>query len=177
MRLTILGVIGLLLPVLGVAVLADTSNAQQPPRLRSSVQMVEVDVRVFDRDGRFVHNLTTEDFEIIEDDTRQRIEVLYLVGARPGVGLTTDSTSHVRVVPHAPQTWIFVFDDQHLESNGFDRAKRALQAFLADRFRPGDFGGLVMRQDGHQPDHNRSLRTNGCPRQDQDARCHSIAPS
>jgi VWFA-related protein len=146
MRIRALGVTAMMFSVLAIAALAGAPAAvQQPPRLRSSVQMLEVDVRVFDRDGRFVYDLTAEDFEILEDGTRQRIEVIYLVGARPGAGATASPTPSVRVVPHAPQTWIFVFDDQHLLPNGFDRAKRALHAFLSDRFRPGDFGGIVMR--------------------------------
>jgi VWFA-related protein len=146
MRIRARGVTAMMFAVLAFAALADAPAAvQQAPRLRSSVQMLEVDVRVFDRDGRFVYDLTAGDFEILEDDTRQRLEVMYLVGARPGAGATASPAPNVRVVPRAPQTWIFVFDDQHLEPNGFDRAKRSLQAFLSDRFRPGDFGGIVMR--------------------------------
>jgi VWFA-related protein len=146
MRIRARGVTAMMLSVLAIAALAGApATVQQTPRLRSSVQMLEVDVRVFDRDGRFVYDLTTEDFEVIEDGTRQRIEVIYLVGARPDAGATASPTPKVRVVPHAPQTWIFVFDDQHLLPNGFDRAKRAMHAFLSDRFRPGDFGGIVMR--------------------------------
>ncbi|HJR59071.1 MAG TPA: VWA domain-containing protein, partial [Vicinamibacterales bacterium] len=46
--------------------------------------------------------------------------------------------------PNAPQTWIFVFDLNHLTpGSGFDRARKAVEDFLRDGFRDGDIGGIV----------------------------------
>jgi hypothetical protein len=42
---------------------------QEQPTFRSGVQVVEVDVRVFDTDGRFVADLTKDDFEVLEPST------------------------------------------------------------------------------------------------------------
>jgi VWFA-related protein len=44
----------------------------------------------------------------------------------------------------APQTWIFFFDSNHLTpGGGFDRARKAVETFVAERFREGDLAGVV----------------------------------
>jgi len=128
---------------------------QQPPVFRSGVQVVEVDARVFDREGRFVTDLTRDDFQILEDGVPQEIVALTLVGAPsvptspttptppPSTDTTTPTQGHVPTTP-APQTWIFFFDLNHLTpGGGFDRARKAVETFVADRFRQGDLAGVV----------------------------------
>jgi Ca-activated chloride channel family protein len=51
------------------------ARAQEPPRFRSGVDVVNVTATVTDRDGRFVGGLTRDDFTIFEDG--QRRDVLY----------------------------------------------------------------------------------------------------
>src|SRR4051812_25439574 len=50
-------------------------NAQQPtgPTFKSSVDAVVLDVRVVDESGRFVPDLTPEDFRVVEDGHEQTI--------------------------------------------------------------------------------------------------------
>lgn len=117
----------------------------QMPAFRSGVEMLEVDARVFDTEGRFAPDLTMEDFELFEDGTRQRIQTLYLVGAAPEdrVGRAS-SPRAARAWPRAAHTWIFVVDDRHISLNGFVRAREAVKSFLADRFRDGDLAGIVV---------------------------------
>lgn len=139
----------ILLGVLSVAL-----SAQQPsqPTFKSGVQLVEVDVRVFDRDGRFVRGLTVDDFELLEDGTLQKIEAIYFVEptaapAAPGPGTAPPATSPAPAGspgPVAPQTWIFFFDLNHLTpGGGFDRARQAVENFIRDRFKQGDMAGIL----------------------------------
>lgn len=143
----------------GVALLVASISAQQapqqpPPGFRSGVQVVEVDVRVFDRDGRFVTTLTRDDFEILEDGVPQQVVAISLVGApaaaapgaeqaaapQPAVG----QTSNRQPATDNRHTWVFFFDLQHLTpGGGFDRARAAAAAFIRDRFRDGDLAGVV----------------------------------
>ncbi len=58
------------LPLTLVAVL---SAQQAPPTFRAGVEAVAVDAFVTDRQGNPVHNLTIDDFEILEDGRPQRI--------------------------------------------------------------------------------------------------------
>ncbi|MBA2302449.1 MAG: VWA domain-containing protein [Acidobacteria bacterium] len=46
--------------------------------------------------------------------------------------------------PAAAQTWIFLFDLNHLTpGGGFDRARKAVEEFIRDRFKDGDLAGIL----------------------------------
>jgi VWFA-related protein len=112
-----------------------------------------VDVRVFDQAGRFITDLTRDDFELIENGVPQQLQTLYIVEGERSAGLSTAATPEASVVeprvPRAPatsarQTWIFVFDLDHLTpGGGFDRARKAVEDFIRDRFKEGDLAGVV----------------------------------
>lgn len=138
-----------------IAALVVTALLQSPqqPVFRSAVQVVEVDARVFDREGKFVTTLTREDFEILEDGVPQQIVAMTLVGGTPGSLGSTGSLGSPGSVPtlqpsNPPttgrQTWIFFFDLNHLSpGSGFSRARAAVEEFIAKRFREGDLAGVV----------------------------------
>lgn len=118
--------------------------------------MIEVDARVFDKDGRFVTDLTRDDFEILESGIPQQLQTLFLVegaapDARPAPSLPSDTPAQGEPVTRTPpasarQTWIFVFDLNHLTpGSGFDRARKAVEDFIRDRdrFKEGDLAGIV----------------------------------
>lgn len=143
---------------LGVALLAASIAAQQPqqtpPAFQSGVQVVEVDVRVFDREGRFVTTLTREDFEILEDGVPQQVLAISLVGGTitpaPGAGqaaapqAAAGQAGSQQPATSNRHTWIFFFDLNHLTpGGGFDRARTAAADFIRDRFREGDLAGVV----------------------------------
>ena len=124
-------------------------DPQQPP-FRSGVQIVEVDVRVFDTEGRFVTDLTREDFEIAEEGVPQTIEAMLLVGAGASSPVAVDAGSPslarpaAGYTPSGRQTWIFFFDLNHLTpGSGFDRARKAVEDFVRERFREGDLAGIL----------------------------------
>lgn len=136
----------LLIGTLGIAARQAPSERQQP-NFKSGVQLVEVDVRVFDRDGRFVPGLTRSDFELVEDGVPQKIEAMLLVGgpgpaaAEPAPAQPTASDTQE---PSGRQTWIFFFDLEHLTPGaGFDRARTAVEDFIRKRFREGDVAGIL----------------------------------
>ena len=132
-------------------------QSPQQPVFRSGVQVVEVDARVFDRDGRFVTTLTRDDFEILEEGAPQQIVALTLVGGgvvatdQPNaVGptgfadRTYQPTNPPTYQPSGRQTWIFFFDLNHLSAgSGFSRAREAVEEFIMKRFREGDLAGVV----------------------------------
>lgn len=145
---------------IGVAALAGAAlGAQQPappqaPQIfRSGTQVVEVDARVFDKDGRFVTTLTRDDFEVLEDGVPQELVAMELVGTSAGSAATpaqpiepTEPTEPVEPAPlvPAPQTWIFFFDLNHLTpGGGFDRARKAAADYVRTTFKEGDLAGVV----------------------------------
>src|SRR5574338_423426 len=58
---------------------AQPPAGQQQPTFQSGTQVVQVDVRVFGKDGRFVTDLKPEDFEVKEDGVPQPINALTLI--------------------------------------------------------------------------------------------------
>lgn len=133
----------------GRASLKGQTPQPAPPTFQSGVQLVEVDVRVFDKDGRFVADLTRGDFELVEGGAPQTIDAMHLVGAGPaatpgppaGLPPARHTTSSV---PAAPQTWIFLFDLNHLTpGSGFDRARKAVEEFIRGRFKDRDLAGIL----------------------------------
>jgi Ca-activated chloride channel homolog len=62
-----------LLLVSAAALLLVPLAAQEPQRFRTGVQTVPVYVTVTDRDGRLVHDLIEEDFEVYDNGQRQEI--------------------------------------------------------------------------------------------------------
>lgn len=133
------------------AVMGGQQAGQQPPTFKSGVQLVEVDVRVFDREGRFVRDLRAEDFELLEQGAPQKIEALYFVEGEAAAAAAPDPSAILPTTPGrpapgpaAPQTWIFFFDLNHLTpGGGFDRARKAVEEFIRDRFRDGDVAGIL----------------------------------
>lgn len=132
----------------------------EPPVFRSGVQVIEVDVRVFDRDGRFIVDLTRDELEVRENGVTQQLQTLYLVSdsagpaavdpeaklrAAPALDVPTPVAPPIRApAASARQTWIFVFDLNHLTpGGGFDRARAAVADFIRERFRDGDLAGVV----------------------------------
>ena len=51
----------------------------QPPTFRAGADVVEVDVIVQDKNGRFVADLTPQDFVVREEGTPQQINLFYIV--------------------------------------------------------------------------------------------------
>ena len=104
-------------------------------------------MRVF-RDGRFVTDLSASDFRIAEDGVPQAIQSVILVGAptqsAPDTGPPAASPrSRAAGTPH-PAVWLFVFDTTHLTPGPFQRAREAAGKFVADKWRDGDVGGVVI---------------------------------
>jgi VWFA-related protein len=129
------------------------AQTQQQPTFRTGVQLIEVDVRVFDKDGRFVTDLTKDDFEVLEQGVPQHLDAMYLVnGGQTGVKPGSDrgqtgvkpGSDQGQTTPAAAQTWIFLFDLNHLTPGaGFDRARLAVETFIAERFKDGDLAGIL----------------------------------
>lgn len=111
---------------------------------RSSTSVVEVDVIVKDKDGRFVSGLTSDDFEVLEEGKPQRILHFYLVTERPTTGV--EPRPEV-VLPRAPdqgarRVFLFMFDTEHLSTLTLARLKQSAMDFVDDQLRRGDLAGV-----------------------------------
>ena len=74
------------LPPSAAAQAPASQNSQPAPRFRSSIDVVSVAAVVRDRKGRFVSDLSKEDFQIVEGTERRKIVDFRAESERPGEG-------------------------------------------------------------------------------------------
>jgi VWFA-related protein len=123
-------------------VIASLALVSADAQFKSGTALVEVDVIVLDRDGRFVPGLKAADFTILEDGKPQQIQQFYMVTYDPGGSVVSEYAS---VADHQVQrVFVLLFDEGHLANDAMMRMKRGAEAFLRDQFGPKDMGGVFV---------------------------------
>ena len=148
--------------VLVVCLLAGTANAQQkkpsptpPPKpeetpevIRISTELVQTDVMVFDKQGKFVNGLKQDQFELLVDGKPQPIALFesIVTGARseraalkaardnkpaPAVEQSENVSEHGR-------TMIFFVNDLNLDPGGLARTHKTITYFIDKQMGPND---------------------------------------
>jgi len=117
-----------------------------PPGLhgqfKSGTALVEVDVIVHDRDGRFVPGLRAEDFSLFEDGRPQRIQQFYLVTYDPGGSVVSEYAAQAD--HQAQRVFLLLFDEGHLANDSLMRVKRGAEQFIQEQLGPKDIGGVFV---------------------------------
>lgn len=90
---------------------------------------VEVPVRVF-KDGKFVDNMTINDFQVFENGILQKIDAVYLVKKRT----VERSEERKRFVPQTSRTFFLFFEI----SEYFQKLGEAIEYFVHNVILPGD---------------------------------------
>ena len=114
---------------------------------RSSAALVEVDVIVKDKGGRFVSGLTADDFEVFEEGVPQRIQHFYLV--TESSALKGGDVAATSVLPRSPdqtgrRVFLVIFDFEHLSAPLVPRLKHEVMQFLNEHLAPGDLAGVYV---------------------------------
>lgn len=129
----------------------DPGAGQPPPVYRSGTSLVEVDAIVRDSRGRFVADLTREEFEIFENGVLQRILTYALIqpAAAAATSLRAEAAPPAGAAPSSatraiPRVFVLMFDDAHMQPGAFKRLKDAAVQFLQRNFGQGDVGGVVV---------------------------------
>lgn len=132
-----------LLPALVAAALAVQSQVPPTPVFRSGTDVVRLDVRVTDGEGRPILDLRPEEIQIVEDGTARPI-LLFQHMAEP-TGMYADAalravSAEVSGNTGAPRghLYILVFDQSHIAPGNERVARRAAEAFIRTRVRPSD---------------------------------------
>jgi VWFA-related protein len=136
----------LLAPVLLVA----SSSLAQPAGpgaqsrvFRSGVDLVRVDVRVTDDEGRPIPDLRADEVQIKEEGTARPVLLFQHVEAPRGTyadAAQRTIAAQVSTNQGSPRghVYVLVFDESHIVSGREQRARRAAEHFLRTRVRPGD---------------------------------------
>jgi VWFA-related protein len=147
----------LLGPVCGAAAQSVPSPGQRPadaPVLRTSAELVRVDVVVVDGNGHAVSGLTAEDFELRQDGEVQTITTLAFVeptrslaemGGRP-TSAGAERAVQSAGAPAAPsvfRTIAIVVDDLGLSFTNLHPTQQALRRFIDEDRQPADLVAIV----------------------------------
>ena len=140
-------------------IVAAQQQATQPPApqtpqpavtFRVEVNYVEVDAIVTDAQGRVVSNLTTSDFEVLEDGKPQKITSFSLVNipierAERPIFSSTPIEADVQTNAHAEgRIYLIVLDDVHTDFTRTPRVKASMKRFLEQNFGTNDLAAVVF---------------------------------
>src|SRR5688572_6797719 len=114
------------------------SSLPQTPTFKVQVDYVDVDVLVTDKDGRFVRDLTRDDFEVSEDGRRQQIANFSVVDIpveradRPLYSLETTLEPDVQSneTPFEGRLYVMILDDVHIDALRTPNVKAHARQFI-----------------------------------------------
>jgi len=128
----------------------------EPPVIRISTELIQLDARVVDRDGRAVTDLGVEDFEVREGGERRTVTHVAWVGS--GETIRASDPASAAPAPERIESLVSLpagpvlaegirvvifFDDLQLPFGGVSRARRALETLIENGVRPGDQVAIV----------------------------------
>lgn len=136
----------------------DRSQTQdrQPDVIRTTTELVQTEVMVFDKQGRFVDGLKPEQFELTLNGTKQPVsffervatgsqtEAAQLSAAR-GVQPIKKERNKAEALPQDDRGRVLFFflDDLHTSPASLSRARKALIRFVDDQMNPNDQVAIV----------------------------------
>ena len=142
LRLVSCGVAALLLAGSARPLARSGQSGSQQPTFRSSTALVEVDVTVLDKQGRFVPGMLADDLLLLEDGKPQKIQQFYMVSHGPTNGVIDLTRTRSEAEERARRFFVFVFDEGHLSPESLMRAKAGAENFIRRQMLPGDMAGV-----------------------------------
>ena len=140
LRVLVAGVVTAGWAALAVPVLTQTP---QQPVFKSGVDLVRLDVRVTDANGRPITDLRQDEIEIVEDGRRLPL-VLFQRVSEPADSYVDDALKAVTAEVSSNEAfprghlYILIFDQQHITAGNEMRARQAAEQFIRTRVRPSD---------------------------------------
>lgn len=143
------------LSLLGVSAQQSQSSANQAqPTFRTGINYVELPVRVTDRQGSFVRDLTQSDFQVFEDGSPQDIVTFTFVDLPipdPKKPMLEPAAGPLAATPFVlregesveGRVYIFVLDDYHILPQYTYQVKTIVQSFVKKRMGPHDIAAIV----------------------------------
>jgi VWFA-related protein len=126
--------------------------AQQPPVFRTGINFVRVDVIVSDKSGNPVSNLEPPDFEVLEDDKPQKIELFRVIeldgGLMPGPdgpprAIRTDADEETEAARDDVRLFGIFLDEYNVRQGASVAARQSISRFIETQLGPSDMVGLM----------------------------------
>lgn len=129
------------------------ASQERQPTFAVTVELVTTDVIPRDEAGRFVADLTRDEFEVLEDGVRQDIVSFVLVHGGRTFNLVRPArppTPEGIVLPAAPpppdvagRVFLIVADDLHLQAQDTPHVRKVLKQIVATLVHEGDVCALI----------------------------------
>ena len=139
-------VVLILLPLRPVGGAQQVDQAQP---FRAGVELVRIPVRVLDNKGRFVRDLTRDEFRVLEDGDPQTIATFDLIDsslANSGSPTTKGTERAVASIesPLGIRTYVLLIDDYHLQPDEALKTKSVVKTFLRQYITADDRVAVVF---------------------------------
>ena len=138
------------LAIVPLASQAPLVPGQQPPTFRVEVNYVEIDARATDAQGKFVDDLTKDDFQIVEDGAPQTIKVFSRVNLPverqdPPLFKNAAIEPDVRSNREAfnGRVFVLVLDDLQTDFRRSTRVRKAARQFIERYIGANDLAAVV----------------------------------
>src|SRR5690242_4877819 len=125
--------------ILSTAAAQQQSAPQKGDVIRITTQLVQTDVTVGDKEGRFVDGLKPEQDELLVDGKPQSISFFERIAAGSEADSTLQSATASETKPTTTErnpsrrrTIFFFVDDMHLSPDSMVRTKEMLKRFVAE---------------------------------------------
>jgi VWFA-related protein len=130
------------------------SSASQDPVIRVSVDLVQVDASVTDRQGKRVADLKPEDFQVFEDGKQQKITHFSYMRGGP-VPAAVEATAPINLGPPKPlqrdqvrRTIVMVVDNLGLLPEDTAGVRQAMKNFVNREMQPSDLASILTTAAG-----------------------------
>ena len=134
--------------VLCVAALGVAQTQEKEDVVRVETELVQTDVMVFDKSGKFAGDLTREQFELRVDGRAVPLAFFERVTAPTPKGEAAPgaaaAAANAAIASRARgRTIVFFIDDLHLSLDSLNPTRSALTRFIDDEMAPGDLVAIV----------------------------------
>lgn len=129
--------------------------------VRISTSLIQVDATVLDKDGKIVTGLTADDFEIYENDKKQKITNFSFVELPTDKSTapmaTVKSSKNSIPIPPVPtklrpeqvrRTIALIVDDLDLSFGSIDAVRSALKKYVDEQMQPNDLVAIIRTGSG-----------------------------
>ncbi|HEX6976428.1 MAG TPA: VWA domain-containing protein, partial [Vicinamibacterales bacterium] len=130
---------------------AQNPQQQPPPRIKTGINYVRVDVIVSDKSGAPVLDLKPEDFALTEDGKPQKIEAFDLVKidevaqaeTRPPKAIRNDFDEEQEAARPDVRLFVILLDDYHVRRGSDMAVRKPLIDFIQNQLAPADMVALM----------------------------------
>jgi VWFA-related protein len=131
---------------------APAPDGQQPPRIRTGINYVRVDVIVTDKSGQPVLDLTPEDFSLAEDGKPQKIDAFDVVkidstateiASGPPRAIKNDFDEEREASRPDVRLFVILLDDYHVRRGNDLSVRKPLISFIENQLAPADMVAIM----------------------------------